>query len=96
VALGALAAEARRISDGMFEAAALTLAGLSPAKADTSATLVPPIRDLRQVARSIAEAVAKKARDEGLSDPLSDDEIVARIDHKMWTPRYRPIRPPQE
>ena len=96
VALGALAAEARRISDGMFEAAALTLAGLSPAKADKSATLLPPIRDLRQVARSIAEAVAKKARDEGLSDPLSDDEIVARIDHKMWTPRYRPIRPPQE
>jgi malate dehydrogenase (oxaloacetate-decarboxylating) len=92
IALGVLSVQARRISDGMLESAARALAEASPAKRDPDATLLPPVSDLRKVAVIVAGAVAKQARNEGLCEPLDDDIIAERIEAKMWTPVYRPVR----
>ena len=92
VGLGVLAVGARRVTDRMFEVAARTLASVSPAKTDPTATLLPPVTDLRRVAVLVARAVARQARAEGLCDPLEDAQIDARIDAKMWEPSYPPYR----
>jgi malate dehydrogenase (oxaloacetate-decarboxylating) len=92
VGLGVLAVDARRVSDGMFKAAATALADLSPARFDPAANLLPPVAELRKVAVSVAQAVARGARDEGLCKPLDDAAIDRAIAAKMWTPTYRPYR----
>ncbi|MDB5219558.1 MAG: sfcA [Myxococcaceae bacterium] len=92
VGLGVLAVGARRVTDRMFEAAARTLASVSPARTDPGATLLPPVTELRRVAVLVARAVARQARAEGLCDPFEDAQIDARIDAKMWEPSYRPYR----
>ena len=94
VGLGVIAAGARRISDAMFMAAARALADASPARADPSANLLPPVTALREVALAVAIAVARQAEREGLAPPQGDDEALrARIAAKMWTPHYRDYVP---
>jgi len=92
VGLGALAVGARRVSDRMFKAAAAALAGVSPARLDPTAHLLPEVADLRGVSVVVAQAVAKAAREDGLCEPLADDAIAASISAKMWDPVYRPYR----
>jgi malate dehydrogenase (oxaloacetate-decarboxylating) len=92
IGLGAIAADARRISDGMFLAAARTIAELSPAKRDPDANLLPPLIELRKISFHVALAVAKQAQAEGLADPMSDDAIAAAVRAKMWEPLYASYR----
>jgi malate dehydrogenase (oxaloacetate-decarboxylating) len=89
VGLAALAVKAHRITDGMFLAAAKTLASLSPAKTRPEDKLLPPLDRMREVSFAIAQAVAKQARAEGLTEPHSDAQIEALIRAKMWQPQYR-------
>ncbi|MCK6535423.1 MAG: NAD-dependent malic enzyme [Polyangiaceae bacterium] len=88
VGLGVLATGARFVSDAMFLRAAETLASCVGARDLAEGELYPRQRELRQVARAIAEAVARQARDEGLCAELSDDEIVERVGREMWQPDY--------
>lgn len=88
VGLGVLATGARFVSDAMFLRAAETLASCVGARDLAEGELYPRQRELRQVARAIAEAVARQARDEGLCVELSDDEIVERVGREMWQPDY--------
>lgn len=90
VGLAALAVKARRISDGMFLAAAKALAELSPARNNPLAKLLPPLDTMRDVSIHIALAVAKQARAEGLADALTDETMETLIRAKMWRPQYRP------
>jgi malate dehydrogenase (oxaloacetate-decarboxylating) len=90
--LGVLAVKARRVSDGMFAAAAKALAGISPALRDPAASLLPPVSDLRAVAVTIAGALAKQARAEDLCAPFEDAALPSLIAAKMWEPVYRPYR----
>ncbi|ODA67291.1 NAD-dependent malic enzyme [Methyloligella halotolerans] len=87
--LGVLAVGARRVSDGMFAAAARALAAISPARKDPHASLLPPTDSLRDVAIAIAAAVAKRARDEGLCDAFEDDDLPLLLAKKQWRPVYR-------
>jgi malate dehydrogenase (oxaloacetate-decarboxylating) len=87
VGLGAVATQARRISDGMFMAAAKALAAMSPARSDPKANLLPPVTALRDVAIAVAVAVAKQAAREGLTD-VPAEQVEAAVHRKMWTPRY--------
>jgi malate dehydrogenase (oxaloacetate-decarboxylating) len=99
IGLAAIAAKARRISDGMFLAAAHALAELSPARRDKRANLLPPIRESRNVAYHVALAVARAAEAEGLAARSSGDALAAAIKTKMWEPVYSPyrrIQPPYE
>jgi malate dehydrogenase (oxaloacetate-decarboxylating) len=88
VGLGAIAVKARRVTDGMFMAAARVLADLSPAKHDPHANLLPPVSALRETARQVAVAVAAQAISEGLSDVPADTDLDALIDARMWRPVY--------
>ena len=85
--LGALAAEARQVTDGMFLQAAETLANLSPALKDSTASLFPDIDQVKEITQKIALAVAKKACEDKVSslDPAS---LPAKIQSLVWKPRY--------
>jgi malate dehydrogenase (oxaloacetate-decarboxylating) len=87
LALGIVAAKARRVSDAMFMTAAQALAGLSPVEKDRNASLLPPLSDSRKLSRVIAAAVARQAMAEGLSD-LKDSEVEAAVDANVWNPVY--------
>jgi malate dehydrogenase (oxaloacetate-decarboxylating) len=84
--LGVTVSRARRVSNGMLVAAADALAGLADASAPGTAVL-PPVTSLRAVSAAVAEAVARAARAEGLSDvPL--DGLAERVRQAMWEPAY--------
>jgi malate dehydrogenase (oxaloacetate-decarboxylating) len=92
IGLGVLAVKARRVTDGMFVAAAKVLADMSPASGDPRANLLPPVAELRVVAVAVAGAVARQARAEGQCEPFADDALDGLIARKMWEPVYRPYR----
>jgi malate dehydrogenase (oxaloacetate-decarboxylating) len=92
VGLGAIAVQARRITDTMFMAAAKALAERSPARHDSSGNLLPPVTALRDIAMAVARAVALQAVNEGVASPMSEREIDAAIAAKMWVPKYLPYR----
>lgn len=86
VGLGVVATQASAVSDGMFTAAATTIGDLAARNSDGG--LLPPITESRNVAREVAIAVARVAIAEGLAAPLTDAELVARIDDTAWHPVY--------
>jgi malate dehydrogenase (oxaloacetate-decarboxylating) len=92
IGLGAIAARARRISDGMFLAAAKSIAELSPAKRDPQSNLLPPLTETRSLSFHVALAVALQAQKEGCADHRSETETAAAIRAKMWEPVYAPCR----
>ena len=92
VGLGVIAVQARRVSDAMFIAAARTLSELAPVRRDPTLALLPPLVEVRDVAKRVAFAVAVQAQQEGLADPLTPDELRRRIDATMWTPDYLTYR----
>jgi malate dehydrogenase (oxaloacetate-decarboxylating) len=92
IGLGAIAVQACAISDGMFLAAARTIATLSPARVDREANLLPPLVDLRKISFQVAIAVAAQAIAEGHAASLTQDEIAAAVSRKMWEPVYAPYR----
>lgn len=93
VGLGVVACGARRVSDSMFAAAATAIGELDRGDSGLDdALLLPPVSDSRVVSRQVAIAVARCAVGEGLADPLSDDEIEARVDAVVWEPVYGPVQ----
>jgi malate dehydrogenase (oxaloacetate-decarboxylating) len=84
VGLGALAAGATRVTDGMFMAAARALGALGGA----GATLLPPIEDLRAVALHIAVVVAQAALADGVATVAADELTAERIGALMWDAAY--------
>ena len=94
VGLAAIAVQTHRISDGMFLAAARTIAELSPAKHDPRANLLPPLAELRKISFQVAIAVAQQAETEGLAAPRPDQDLSAAVNAKMWEPAYAPYRRP--
>jgi malate dehydrogenase (oxaloacetate-decarboxylating) len=84
--LGVTVSRARRVSDGMLAAAASALAELADCTSPGAAVL-PPVTRLREVSAAVAEAVARAARAEGLSEvPL--DGLAERVRAAMWEPAY--------
>ena len=93
VGLGVIAAQARRVTDAMFVAAARALSELSPARRDPTQPLLPPLSEVREVAKRVGVAVALQAQRDGLADArLSHDDLLHRIEASMWTPDYLPYR----
>jgi malate dehydrogenase (oxaloacetate-decarboxylating) len=92
IGLGVMAVDARRVTDSMFMAAAKALATISPTNSDKTARLLPPVPELRRVARMVALAVAKQAVADGVARPLSAKTIERRVEATMWEPAYQPYR----
>ncbi len=88
-----LAANARRVTDRMFMAAAEALAALSPARKEPDAPLLPPLNEIRSTSRAIASAVARQAMEDGIADRLSETQIEERLDNTIWSPCYREYEP---
>jgi malate dehydrogenase (oxaloacetate-decarboxylating) len=86
--LALLATRVRRITDGMFLAAARALAEQSPALADPAAPLLPALTGLRRAAIEIAFAVAEQAQREGLSPKMPPESLRNAIVSSQWAPSY--------
>src|SRR5208282_5369577 len=82
------ASGAQRVTDTMMLTAARTLAANSPALKDSSASLLPPLTDIRRVAVQIAIAVGVQAQKEGLAPKSAADELSGRVRATQWTPAY--------
>ena len=89
LALGIVAAQARRVTDSMIMTAARALAKLSPVEQDRRANLLPPMAKSREISRTIACAVARQAIAEGLSD-LREKDVEAAVAAHVWEPVYVP------
>jgi malate dehydrogenase (oxaloacetate-decarboxylating) len=88
VGLGVVASRARRVTDTMMLEAARTLAANSPALRDSSASLLPPLADLRRVAAEIAVAVGIAAQKDAVATPMTEHELRVRVTETQWTPDY--------
>jgi malate dehydrogenase (oxaloacetate-decarboxylating) len=88
IGLGVVASEARRVTDTMILAAARALAESSPALQDTSASLLPVLADLRQVAVRSATAVGLEAQRAGVAPKTTEDELRQRVMATQWSPAY--------
>ncbi|AWN65465.1 MULTISPECIES: malolactic enzyme [Lactococcus] len=84
--LGMLASEAKLLTDEMIGAAAHSLSGLvDPGK--PGAPVLPPFEFVADVSIKVAEAVAKKAQEQGLTESKEIDMAKAVRDLK-WYPEY--------
>ncbi len=88
--LGAIVARARLISDGMFMAAARTIAGMVDAS-QIGASILPAVANVREVSVRVAIAVAEQATSEGLAR-VNPPDLKTAIREAMWEPRYRPVK----
>jgi malate dehydrogenase (oxaloacetate-decarboxylating) len=86
--LGVVASGARRVTEPMMLAAARALGANSPALKDPSASLLPPLPEIRRVAAEIALAVGIEAQKEGVAPKLSEDELRRRVHETQWAPTY--------
>jgi malate dehydrogenase (oxaloacetate-decarboxylating) len=86
--LGVVASGARRVTDAMMLAAARTLGENSPALKDSSASLLPPLTDIRRVAAEIATAVGVEAQRGGVAPKLAEDELRRKVAATQWVPSY--------
>jgi len=92
IGLGVRALKAKRVTDRIFLIVAKALVDISPIKNDPYANLFPPLKEIRQVSRHIALAVAKEIMRAELTEmqDLDEAKIVALIDNYMWEPQYLP------
>ncbi|HEY5848013.1 MAG TPA: NAD-dependent malic enzyme [Microlunatus sp.] len=86
--LAAVAANANRVSDDMFMAAAAAVAEASPARESVRDGLLPGVHALRHLTPRIALAAARQAVAEGLAPQRSDAELSDRIEQLRWQPTY--------
>ena len=86
--LAVVASGARRVTEPMMLAAARALGANSPALKDPSASLLPPLPDIRRVAADIAVAAGIEAQGDGVAPKLSEDELRRRVQETQWTPIY--------
>ena len=90
--LGVIAVSAGRITDEMLMAASKTLAEASPLANTGEGELLPPLKDIAKLSKSIAFAVAKVAQEQGLVLKISDEVLQAKINKNFWQPEYREYR----
>jgi malate dehydrogenase (oxaloacetate-decarboxylating)(NADP+) len=89
VGLGALACEARELTDEMFLVAAQTLAGLVGADDLAMGRVYPSLARVREVSLQIAAAVADAAYRGKLAARRRPKDLVADIRGRMFEPVYR-------
>jgi malate dehydrogenase (oxaloacetate-decarboxylating) len=90
LALGAIVARARRITPGMFAAAANAVSGMVSVR-QPGAPLLPHVDDLRSVSSAVAIAVADAAVRQGAAGTTLGD-IAEEVLCAMWQPEYRRLQ----
>jgi malic enzyme len=89
--LGCVVSHARKVTPGMFNAAARALADSVENETLKSGSLYPPISRVREISHRVAHAVAEQAIAEGVAREIVD--VEADIGQTMWRPVYLPYRP---
>ena len=84
--LGMLASEASLLTDEMIGAAAHSLGGIVDIN-KPGAPVLPPFKYAGEVSIKVAEAVAKKAQEQGLARAVEKDMVKAVKEFK-WYPKY--------
>jgi len=92
VGLGVVASGASRVTNAMFVAAARVLSGFAPVLDNPGDPLYPPLIRVREISRQVALAVGAEAIRAGLAVQIPEEELIARIDARMWIPHYVPYR----
>ena len=85
--LGVLASEASLLTDEMIGAAAHSLSGIIDIT-KPGAPVLPPFKYVADVSIKVAEAVAKKAQEQGLARAQEKDMAKVVRDFK-WIPKYK-------
>ena len=90
VGLGLIVSRSERATDGMFFAAAQTLAEAATDEALSQGCLFPPLTQIREVSADIATAVAELAYERGLArrPRPHDGNLSEHIEHQMYEPVY--------
>lgn len=83
--LGVMAAKAKLLTDQMISAAAHSLSGLIEDKT-TGTPVLPPVSRLTEFSISVANAVAKKAQEQGIAQVEGDMEKA--VQDLKWYPKY--------
>ncbi len=92
IGLGVVTANISRVTNEMLQVASETLAAASPLANNQSNELLPPLTAIAQLSKSIAFAIAQVAFRQNLALPMSEDELLAKIEQNFWKPAYRQYR----
>ncbi|AHG42083.1 malate dehydrogenase [Pseudomonas syringae CC1557] len=92
IGLGVVACNASRITDRMLMAASNALAECSPMVTGKGDAVLPPLKEIQQVSRKIALAVAREAQAEGLALETTEEALLDAIERNFWLPGYRAYR----
>lgn len=85
--LGMLASEASLLTDEMIGAAAHSLSGIID-QSQPGAPVLPPFKYVADVSIKVAEAVAKKAQEQGLAR-VKETDMAKAVRDLRWYPEYR-------
>lgn len=92
IGLAVVASKAKRVTENMLMASSHALAEVSAASQTEAGNLLPPLSEIRQVSKHIAQAVYHQAIADGVAFAVSDKEIEKRIHKNFWEPKYREYR----
>ena len=103
IGLGVVLSRAKRLSDAMLVASVDALSRWAPALNKNSGkgenvvgALLPDVEDVKELSVSVAAAVIKKAKEEGLatSKDIPEDHRTLEewIRIQMWEPKYRQLK----
>jgi malate dehydrogenase (oxaloacetate-decarboxylating) len=90
VGLGVVTVKPREVTDRMFLAGAYALADQVGDELLAQGQIYPDMKDVREVSKAVAIAVAREAIEEGVADPM--DNLEEAIEAEMWVPEYLPYR----
>jgi malate dehydrogenase (oxaloacetate-decarboxylating) len=90
LALGILAAKAKRVTDTMVKAPAQELIRQLPTQKDKQASLLPPLSQARQLGRLIGHAVGRQALRDGQAQVADEDSLNRELQANICEPLYVP------
>ncbi len=90
VGLGVLASGAKTVPDSLFYKAAEVLSSYSP-MLKSGGALFPRFKELHDISKHIAVAVAQKAQEEGIAKKMTPEETMLAVEKTMWQPEYESL-----
>lgn len=92
VGLGITVGQVRRVTNGMFYAAAKTMAHTVSSKDLEEGSLFPALPTIRQSSHAVACAVIRQACEEGHANPKILKNLEGIVQEAMWEAEYLPVR----
>jgi malate dehydrogenase (oxaloacetate-decarboxylating) len=92
VGLGAIAVEARRLTDAAFTAAEGAVVACTSITGKPGEPIYPPLARLREVSFRVALAVGRQLVSDGAAPGVSQEDVERRVRALVWEPVYRPYR----